>query len=68
MGQAAAHDLGHLGEDLPHVERARHGVEQPPQALDALAPQELALLERRGLDGERQQIRDGVHQRLILAA
>ena len=60
--------VGHFRKDLPHVERAGHGVQQAPQALDALATEELALLERRVLDGERQQIGDGVHQRLILAA
>ena len=41
--QAAAHDLGHLGEHLPDVERLGHGVQQPPQAVDALAAEGLAL-------------------------
>ena len=66
--QAAAHHLRHLGEHLPDVERAGHRVQEPPQAVDALAAEELALLERRGLDGQRQQVGDGVHQGLVLAA
>ena len=67
MGQAAAHDRRDFREDLAHVERAGHGVQEAAEALDALATQELALLQRRVLDGEGQQVGHGVHQGLILA-
>ena len=63
--QAAANDLGDLVEDVTDVERAGHRLQQPPQAVDAFAPQLVALDDRVVLEGETEQIDDAVHQLLM---
>ena len=65
VGQAAADDIRDLGEDVPDVECAGHRVQQAAEAVDALAPQNLAIDDGRMLEGQAQQIDDAVHQDLV---
>ena len=61
MRQAAANDVGDLGEDVADVERLGHRVQQAAQAVDALAPQRLAVDDGGVLEGQAEQVDDAVH-------
>ena len=68
MRQSAANDLGNLIENVADVERTGHRLQQSSQAVDAFAPQLLALDDGIVLEREAEQIDDAVHQLLMGSA
>ena len=68
MRQAAADDVGDLGEDVPDVERLGHRVQQAVERVEPLAPERLGAAQRVVLQRERQQVGDAVHQALVRGA
>ena len=66
VGQCGSNRRGHLCENMSDIERLGHGVQQPVQRVDLLVSERLRAAHRVLLQGQREEIRNTVHQRLVL--